>query len=363
MTVTNGAAETIADTASRVARGARYYGVGDVRIEDVEVSAPAVGEVVIEVAFCGVCGSDLHEYFSGQTVTPHEPHPLTGASLPVVLGHEFSGTVVELGHDVEGVAVGDRVAVRPTYSCGACPSCRRGHPNTCSQLAFHGLSGPGGGLSTFTTVPASMVFPLPEEVSLELGALVEPMAVAYHGVLLGVDDATAVAFVGGVGPIGVGAIFALRARGVEQIIAADLSPARRALAAGLGVEVFDPSETTLLEVLGDRVLDLAIEAAGVGAVVTSSVEAMGPRGRLVLLGIHEKPMQLDPTSLLYRETAVIGSSTYTDDDYRAVISAMAGGGYDPSLWVETRPLGQLHATFDDLRSGGPSKVLIDLHAS
>ena len=345
---------------SRSARAARYHGVLDVRIEQIEIAEPAAGEVLVEVAFCGVCGSDLHEYFSGQTVTPAEPHPLTHVELPVVLGHEFSGTVAAVGRDVHTVAVGDRVAVRPTYSCGECASCERGYPNTCTKLAFHGLSGPGGGLSTFTVLPASMVFTLPHSVTLEQGALVEPMAVSYHAVALGITDATTVAFVGGAGPIGIGAIFALRARGIQHVIAADLSPARRALAASLGAEVFDPAERSLVDVLDGRVLDLAVEAAGVGAVVTAAIEAMGPRGRLVRVGLHEKPMQLDPTSLLYRETTVIGSSTYTDDDYRAVIAAMAAGGYDPSGWVETRSLDELLSTFDELRAGGPSKVLIDL---
>lgn len=346
---------------SRIARAALYYGVKDVRLEDIEVAPPGPGEVLLEIAFCGVCGSDLHEYFSSQTVTPVGEHPLTGASLPIVLGHEFAGTVKQLGTGVDTVAVGARVAVRPTYSCGDCASCLRGHPNTCSKLAFHGLSGPGGGLSTYTVVNASMVFVLPDGVTLEQGALVEPMAVARHGVSLVVDDSTQVAFVGGAGPIGIGAIFALRASGVSDILVADLSSARRALAERLGATAFDPSERTLVEVLEDRVLDVAVEAAGVGAVVSSAIEALGPRGRLVLLGIHERPMSLDPTSLLYQEVTVIGSSTYTDDDYRAVIEAMAAGGYEPDGWVETRPLDALHQTFEDLRSGGPAKVLINLN--
>ena len=218
----------------RTALAARYYGVGDIRLEQVVVEPPAAGQVLVEVAFCGLCGSDLHEYFSAQTVTPVEPHPLTGAQLPVVLGHEFSGTVVSVGPDVDSVSVGACVAVRPTYSCGACASCAKGLPNTCVSLGFHGLSGPGGGLSSLTVVAADMVFALPERVSLLQGALVEPMAVAYHGVELGLADDTTVAFVGGVGPIGIGAIFALKARGVEHIVAADLSPARRSFAATSG---------------------------------------------------------------------------------------------------------------------------------
>jgi (R,R)-butanediol dehydrogenase / meso-butanediol dehydrogenase / diacetyl reductase len=349
-------------TGSPTARAARYHGVGDVRIESIPVDAPQADQVLLEVAYCGICGSDLHEYFAGQTVTPVEAHPLTGQALPVVLGHEFSGTVVAVGSAVDEISIGDRVAVRPTYSCGRCPSCERGYPNTCTNLAFHGLSGPGGGLSTYTTVPASMAFRLPADVTLEQGALVEPMAVAHHGVARVVDENTRVAFVGGAGPIGLGALFALRNLGVGAILVADLSPSRRALAAGFGAETFDPSQQSLTDVLGDRVLDVAVEAAGVGAVVDAAVEALGPRGRLVLLGIHEAPMAFDPTNLLYREVAMVGSSTYDDADYRAVIDSMAAGSYDPTGWVETRPLDDLLRTFDDLRAGALPKVLIDLRA-
>ncbi|WCT06054.1 alcohol dehydrogenase catalytic domain-containing protein [Rhodococcus qingshengii] len=351
----------IAKEAALTALAARYHGVGDVRIESVPVLTPGSDEVLIEVAFCGICGSDLHEYFSAQTVTPVGNHPLTGQSLPVVLGHEFSGTVVERGNSVADIAVGDRVAVRPTYSCGSCESCMRGFPNTCVQMAFHGLSGPGGGLSTFTTVNASMAFVLPENVTLEQGALVEPMAVAYHGVARVVDENSHLAFVGGAGPIGLGALFALRACGVDHVIVSDPSPARRAVAAGFGATTLDPNTTSLVEVLAGRNLDIAVEAAGVGAVVESAVEALGPRGRLVLLGLHERPMSFDPTSLLYREVSVFGSSTYRDDDYRSVIAAMSAGSYDPSGWVEIRPMSALLRTFGELRAGGPSKVLIDLH--
>lgn len=352
---------TVAEGGAVTSRAARYHGVGDIRIENVRVPHPGSDEVLIEVAFCGICGSDLHEYFSAQTVTPIGNHPLTGQSLPVVLGHEFSGIVVERGNSVTDIAVGDRVAVRPTYSCGSCESCTRGFPNICAQMAFHGLSGSGGGLSTFTTVRASMAFVLPANVTLEQGALVEPMAVAYHGVARVVDENSKLAFVGGAGPIGLGALFALRACGIENALVSDPSPARRAVAAGFGATTFDPTTTSLTEVLAGRNLDIAVEAAGVGAVVASAIEALGPRGRLVLLGLHEKPMSFDPTNLLYREVSVFGSSTYNDDDYRAVIAAMSAGSYDPAGWVEIRPMNSLLQTFEELRDGGPSKVLIDLH--
>lgn len=350
---------------ARIANAALYYGVEDVRIETIEIAQPGADEVTIEVAYAGICGSDLHEYFSGQTVTPTSPHPLTGQGLPIVLGHEFSGTVVEVGTNVPTTRVGDRVVVRPTYSCGRCASCDRGHPNTCSELAFHGLNASGGGLSTYTNVPSSMVFTLPESVSLMQGALVEPMAVSSHGVQLGLQGGQVnTAFVGGAGMIGIGAVAALRAQGINEIIVADLSETRRAIATQIGATVvFDPREVDLVDVLDGRVLDLAIEAAGSAQVINTAIAALGPRGRLILIGLHEAPTTFDPTTMLYREVSMQGSSTYTNADYTSVIAAMESDsfGLDPASWVQTRSLEQLIPAFEALRSGESIKILIDMH--
>ena len=147
-------------------RAAVYHGVGDVRVEDVPEPSPGRGEVKIKLAHNGICGSDLHEYYSASTFIPLEPHPQTGVQAPVIMGHEFSGTVAELGEGVTGLEVGQPAALRPTHSCGTCPPCKQGLPNICRILAFHGLSAEGGGLAEYTVVTADQVHPLPEGVSL-----------------------------------------------------------------------------------------------------------------------------------------------------------------------------------------------------
>lgn len=346
-------------------RAATYYGPHDVRIEDVPEPEAGSGQVKLRVAHNGVCGTDLHEYFSAATFIPVEPHPQTGITAPVTLGHEFSGTVVAVGEGVTDVAVGDRVAVRPTYSCGSCASCRAGAPNTCRVLAFHGLSGPGGGLSEYTVVEAGMVFPLPETVSLEMGALVEPMAVAYHAVELSGIVPGQVAVVAGLGPIGVGLFFALRARGITDVIASDPSPARGGVLRRLGAEtVIDPRETDLTQLAREMSDDLGayavFDAAGVGAAIVSGIDALAPKGKVVVVGIHETSMELDPTSLLLGEAQIVASLVYTDDDYRQVIDGMARGDITSDEWVSHASLDDLLAVYDDLRSGSRMKVLIDL---
>ena len=136
------------------------------------------------MGYNGICGTDLHEYYAGPIFVPTEPHPLTHQQLPLTLGHEFSGVITEVGAGVTGWAEGDRVAVEPIYKCDHCGPCRAGNYNVCQQIGFHGLMSDGG-MAEFTVVPTSMLHRLPDNVSLELGALVEPMSVAYHAATLG----------------------------------------------------------------------------------------------------------------------------------------------------------------------------------
>jgi (R,R)-butanediol dehydrogenase / meso-butanediol dehydrogenase / diacetyl reductase len=346
-------------------RSATYYRPHDIRIDDVDEPEPGPGQVKLRVAHNGVCGSDLHEYFAAETFVPVEPHPQTGIRSPVALGHEFSGTVTAVGEGVTSVAEGDRVAVRPTYTCGECPSCRAGAPNTCRILAFHGLSGPGGGLSDYTVLPESMVFALPENVSLELGALVEPMAVSYHAVKLSGIRPGQLAVIAGLGPIGVGLFFALRAAGITDIIGSDPSAQRRGILTALGARnVIDPTATEVAVAAGEATDGLGahvvFDAAGVGEAIITGIGALAPRGKVVVVGIHEKPMELNPVAMLLGEAQIVASLVYTDDDYRQVIDSMARGEITGEGWVDHAPLDDLLTVYDQLRRGERMKVLIDL---
>ena len=157
-------------------RAALYYGPGDVRLEDIPEPDPTPGTVKVRSLHNGLCGTDLHQYFVG---------PMSPAPLPTVVGHEFSGEVVDVGRDVTSVAVGDLVAIEPLWPCGTCAPCVDGDPNLCWEVLCHGLGGPGGGLSEFTVVREHMAHRLPEGLGPVHGALVEPMSVAYRAVLRG----------------------------------------------------------------------------------------------------------------------------------------------------------------------------------
>ena len=158
----------------------RWHAARDLRLSELERQAPRPGEVELEVAYCGICGSDLHEYQSGPHSIPQaEAHLLSGCRAPLTLGHEFCGVVAALGPGVEGLRIGDRVAVEPEYRCGECRYCREGRYNLCESMGFIGLMGDGG-FAERARVPAYMLHRLPDAVGFRQAAVLEPAAVALH---------------------------------------------------------------------------------------------------------------------------------------------------------------------------------------
>ena len=156
----------------------RYHGRGDLRVDEVAAGDLLPGMVQVDVEWCGICGSDLHEYESGPLSVPQNaPHPLTGDMTPVVMGHEFAGTVAAVGAGTEGISVGDRVAVEPLLYCRDCDYCRSGDYHMCAMFGVLGVHGIAGGFSQNAVVPAYTLHLLPDSVSSEVGALVEPLAV------------------------------------------------------------------------------------------------------------------------------------------------------------------------------------------
>lgn len=345
-------------------KAAVFHAQEDLRIEEVAEPSPGPGQVKLRNAFAGICGSDLHVYYSPEAagLDFEHPHPVTGSTLPQILGHEFSGTVVELGDGVDGVSVGDRVAVWPIYYCGECPACRRGLYNVCQKIGFHGLSSDGGGMAEFTTVDASKLHVLPENVDLRMGALVEPMSVAWHAVARSGVEAGGSALIAGAGPIGIGVWFALKARGVENVLVSEPSADRRAIIAALGATVVDPVNEDLAAAVsaisGDDGVDVAFDAAGAGPAVTSALASLVPGGRVVVVAIHERPMQFLPTQLVMAETDIAGALAYLPEDFDAVIEAMSRGAYDTTGWVQETPLEKVVDAIHTLRGGAGAKILV-----
>lgn len=346
-------------------KAVRLHGREDLRIEDIEEPSVGPGQVKLKNGYVGICGSDLHLYVNPEAapIDLFTPHPVTGAHLPQTLGHEFSGTVVEVGEAVTGIEMGMRGAVFPiAYSCGDCVACRHDRPTNCRLMASTGANAEGGGMSEFVTISASQFHPVPETVDLQLAALVEPMAVAWHGVArsrAGAEDAVLIA---GAGPIGIGAWYAFRAHGVTDILVSEPNPDRRRKIAALGARVIDPTGEDLGDVIADFTggdgVNVFYDAAGVGAALRTGLDSLAPGGRAILQSPHEQGFEIDPSAIMMGEHELIGSVGYTAEEFDGVIARMAAGEYDTTGWVEEMALDDAVAAIDALREGAGTKIIL-----
>jgi (R,R)-butanediol dehydrogenase / meso-butanediol dehydrogenase / diacetyl reductase len=344
-------------------RAAVYYGPNKVEIADVPEPTPGPGTVKVKVGYNGICGTDLHEYYAGPIFFPTEPHPLTHAQVPLVMGHEFSGVITDIGDGVTGWAEGDRVAIEPIYKCGHCPACKAGNYNICAQIGFHGLMSDGG-MAEYTVVPTSMLHKLPDNVSMTLGALVEPMSVAYHAATLGETKPGDTAMVFGAGPIGIGLWFALRGKGIDDAFVVEPSATRRASIEALGARTLDPAAIDVPAFIADhtdgRKADAVFDAAGVTPAVETALACVGARRPMVSVAIYEKPLSTPLLNLVMNESRIQGSLCYTSADFEAVIALMAQDKYDTTGWVESIALDDvIDEGFEALHAGAKMKVLVD----
>jgi len=344
-------------------KAAVYHGPNKVEIADVPEPTPGPGTVKLKVGFNGICGTDLHEYYAGPIFIPTEPHPLTHQKMPLVMGHEFAGVITDVGDGVTGWNEGDRVAVEPIYKCGHCAPCRAGTYNICQQIGFHGLMSDGG-MAEYTVVPTTMLHKLPANVSLQLGALVEPMSVAYHAATLGDVKAGDTAVVFGAGPIGIGLWFALRGKGIDDVFVVEPSATRRAAIEALGASTLNPTDVDVPAFIADhtdrRGADAVFDAAGVAPAVETALGCVGHRRPMVSVAIYERPLITPLLNLVMNESRIQGSLCYTADDFEAVIALMARDAYDTSGWVTSIALDDvIEEGFEALHGGTKMKVLVD----
>lgn len=321
---------------------ARFHDKGDIRLENVDIPVPkAPDEVLVEVAWCGICGTDLHEYLVGPIVTPVTPHPLTGATLPQTLGHEFSARIVEAGPEVTGVEVGDRVAVMPAIVCGRCAYCRRGLGHLCLRFACTGLSAETGGLSQFAVLKDYQVAKLPDEVSDVEGAVVEPASVAAYGVDRAGVHGGDVVLVTGAGPIGVLSALYANAVGAATVVIAEPNPNRAALARALDVgPVLDPTDPGFGAAIADLTeglgVDVVAECSGSTPGLATALISVRRRGSIVQTGLHTRPAELDAMALSEKDVTLAGSWCYLITDWPRIIRLIASGKYPVGQVVTAR---------------------------
>ncbi|KEO56785.1 2,3-butanediol dehydrogenase [Thioclava indica] len=320
-------------------KAARWHGVKDIRVEDIAEPSPGPGEVKIKVAWTGICGSDLHEYLAGPIFVPvEETHPLSHDKAPITMGHEYCGTITDLGDGVSGLTKGDRVAIEPIFACGHCEACMEGKYNLCDSLGFVGLSGGHGGFAATSVVPARMVHKMPDDLSMEQGALVEPAAVALHAVRMSKIKAGDKAAVFGAGPIGLLVVEALRVAGAAQIHVVEPSAERRAKALELGAtSVIDPMAedpvATIRSATGG--VHVAFEVTGVPRVLPQCIDSTRHEGQTLIVSIWEGDASFHPNTAVLKERQLQGTIAYRHV-YPAVMELMIQGYFSADKLVTKR---------------------------
>lgn len=338
-------------------RSACYVGKGTLEVFDSEPRGPGMGEVAIEVAYTGICGTDLHILHGAMDAR---------VTLPAVLGHEMSGTISSLGEGVTGWSLGDRVTVMPLSWCGHCPACRAGHHHICHNLDFLGIDSPGS-MQARWTVSENVLVALPPTLSLEAAALAEPSAVAVHDVRRsGLREGERALVVGG-GPIGILIACVARSAGADVLVL-EVSETRRAFAETLGLRAVDPAagevQALVAEWTDGAGADVSFEVSGAVAGLGTAIESLAVRGRIVVVAIHSTPPPLDLFRVFWRELTLLGARVYERGDFEQAVALLDAGAI-PSEQLITRiePLGDVAAAFAELESGRAMKVLIDCRAS
>ncbi|MDA0770237.1 MAG: zinc-binding dehydrogenase [Chloroflexi bacterium] len=304
-----------------------YHGNRDLRLES--VPDPRVGndEVKIHVDYCGICATDVEEYLYGPVfISGDKPNPLTGKKIPIISGHEITGSIQDVGRDVHTLAVGDRVIINGVLTCKTCFWCLRGETTQCPSMAAVGFN-IDGGLADFISWPASHVIRLPYNVSSEQAALAEPSAVALHAVRrsrLQLGETTAIL---GVGTVGLLAMQAAKAIG-GKVFAVDKRKMSLDLAKSLGADaVINSDETNAGQALLDLTRgvgpDVVIDAAGGKETPGLAIKWARRGGRVVLVAIYTHKPEFNFNDVVSTEVEVLGSMAYQQRDVEEVVRMLA----------------------------------------
>lgn len=299
----------------------RWHAQGDVRVDDVPPPPPPRDDQVqLRVLACGICGTDLEEYRDGPLFIPVNPHPVTGVSAPVTLGHEVVGEVVAVPPG-SALEMGVIVAVDGLSSCGHCEFCVDGRPNLCAQLVSIGLM-EDGGLAEFVNVPAKGCYPLPSNVGPDEGVLIETLSVAMRAIdrAQGVRGKTVLVI--GAGAVGLLVLQAAIEAGASGTTICDPDSNRRALAIELGATAaLVPDE---LPAAGAQVV---FECAGHPAAFESAISAVAVGGSVVVLGIDPHQPGIDLIATVSKELTILGSLSHVyNTDFKAAVDLVARGG-------------------------------------
>lgn len=311
---------------------------------------PGPKQVLLRIAACGICGSDLH-----MTEDPE----FFGVKQGEVIGHEFAGEVIAVGAGVTGFAPGDVVAAAPLRGCGDCPACDRGEPAWCSEFSLI-----GGGYADYAVLDAYQCRKLPEGVAPSDGALAEPLAVTLHALRRSQMAKGARVAIIGAGPIGLLVAFWARRLGAEKVVVVDLTDHQKARAMELGATGFAVSRAGLkddLAVLCDGPPEIVFECVGGPGMLDHAIDLVAPRGRVVGLGLCVAPDHMDSFRAISKEVEIIMSVFFTMGEFEAAIEALASETYRPQALISDKvSLPDMPAAFEALRRRTTQcKVLVE----
>ncbi|MFH1953203.1 MAG: 2,3-butanediol dehydrogenase [Pseudomonadota bacterium] len=308
-------------------KAAVWHKKGDIRIEEISLPSPGPGQVKVRIKACGICGSDLHEFKEGPFIIPSRPHPLTGRQGgPVILGHEFSAEVTETGEAVTRFSAGDRVVANPLIYCEGCHYCRRGQHIMCAKLGTVGFAADGA-FAEYGVFYEYALLKLPDSVTDEMGAFVEPLAVAVHAVnraRMKIGDSVAIV---GAGPIGLLMMQACLAAGAARAFVVEPMKARREIALQTGAAaVIDPAQTDPGKEIGALTeglrADLAFDCVGNQSSFDTAVKVTGRRATICIVGLALKPIEVPFIRLWGHEKEITFSSGY-ENEFPAAIAYLA----------------------------------------
>ena len=326
------------------------------------IPRPADDEVLVAVGAVGICGSELSGFLGHNSLRVP----------PLIMGHECAGRVVEAttGTFATGqpATIGTRVTFNPLIVCRACDRCLAGRTNLCRRRQLVGAHRPGA-FAHYVAVPARQCYPLPDHLSLVAASLGEPLACSIRAVSLAGIGPQERLLILGAGPIGLCAVAAARAQGVEQIIVSDVAPQRLEIAERWGArDVVNAREQDVVAVVLERYpggVDCVIDAVGATPVRKQAIQAVVPGGRVVLIGLHDEESVLPANYLIRQEIAVTGSFAYTEADFAQAVDLLARGVVQPSAdWLEERSLSEGPAAFAELVDGTAraAKIVLTLAA-
>ena len=298
-------------------RAVRWHARNDVRLDDIPIPTPGETDVLLRVEAAAICGTDVDEVRLGPITIPVEPHPVSGRSAPMTLGHEIVGVVAE-AVAVSGLPTGARVAPWPSQPCGRCRDCMAGHANRCSLMVALGMSADGG-MADYQVADGSRCVPIGPDVAPERAVLVEPFAVALHAVHQ-VEVAGRRVAVVGIGSLGLCVVEAAVLAGAGEVVALSRSETTRALARQAGASAARPPEQA------DEVdAEVVFETAGADQAIAESLAAVRRGGRVVVLGGHPRPVEVDLLDLTVREVVLQGSVSHCFADFAAAARAITAG--------------------------------------